>query len=80
MGQREGFRAVLFRMVSKQYEKSKHYFKEGDSGLQGLFYKIRMIEGEEKFLEFVQELVKFQREEYIPSEKVKIYLNGKEKK
>ena len=39
-----------------------------------------MIEGEEKFLEFVQELVKFQREEYIPSEKVKIYLNGKEKK
>ncbi len=79
---KNNLKAVLkqTKMLEYEYEKSKYYYKEGDSGLQGLFYKIRMIEGEEKFLEFVQELVKFQREEYIPSEKVKIYLNGKEKK
>ncbi|HHA7402100.1 TPA: replication initiation factor domain-containing protein [Streptococcus pneumoniae] len=69
--------AVLkqFNALNFDYDKSKAYFLYGDSGLQSLLYKIRILEGEAEMKKFLEDIMKYQIEQYQPTEKVLTYVN-----
>lgn len=61
-------------------KKSKQYFISGKSGLQSLIYRIKMTEGEGAVLDFLNDIIDYQNEEYIPSERDNLYVRRFDRK
>lgn len=79
---------VEFPVVSPLLEYNKNndlaklmdYFLVGDSGLQGLLYQIRILEGVEAMNSYISDIIDYQMNEYQPSENIKEKIKKYQKK
>lgn len=55
-------------------EKSKEHFLSGKSGLQSLLYKIKTLIGEEAMEDYINEILDYQKNNYVPSKNDLIYI------
>lgn len=55
-------------------EKSKEHFLSGKSGLQSLLYKIKTLIGEEAMEDYINEILDYQKNIYVPSKNDLIYI------